>query len=124
MYLMLAGISLWCIASAWTSAAVGDTNKLKGRWMVTVSDAPQGYQDYMVEIKENNKVYLLDVRGGEVDIKDKKLTEKDGKLTVELYVGESVTLTIWEENDTAKGTVDTPQGQLSCNFKKATTKTK
>ncbi|MDR1601126.1 MAG: hypothetical protein LBS42_01695 [Tannerella sp.] len=120
MYVIFAGLCLLCMTAVTAGAADGDVRKLKGKWTVTVPDAPYGYQDYTVDIKEKDREYLIDVKGGDVDVKDKKLTEKDGKLSVELYAGEYVTVTIWEEDGATKGTADTTQGKLTCNFKKVT----
>jgi hypothetical protein len=120
MYVIFAGLCLWCMTAVTAEAADGDVRKLKGKWAVTVPDAPYGYQDYTVDIKGKDREYLIDVKGGDVDVKDRKLAEKDGKLSVELYVGEYVTVTVWEEDGVVKGTADTTQGKLTCNFKKAT----
>ncbi|MDR2120997.1 MAG: hypothetical protein LBP64_09040 [Tannerella sp.] len=119
MYVIFAGLCLWCTTVTTAGTTDGDVRKLIGRWAVTVPDAPYGYQDYTIDIKEKDKEYLIDVKGEEVDVKDKKLTKKDGKLSIELYVGEYVTVTVWEEDGTVKGTADTTQGKLACNFKKA-----
>jgi len=120
LYVIFAGFCLWCMTAATVGAAESDVKKLKGSWEVTVPDAPYGYQNYTIDIKEKDNAWLVDIKGGEIDVKNGALKEKDGKLSIEIYVGESVTVTIWEENGVVKGLADTTQGKMTCNFKKAT----
>jgi hypothetical protein len=94
-------------------------SKVKGKWEINIPDAPYGYQDYAVEIKEKNNEIVLNLSGGDINIKDQKFVEKEGKLTANLYVGEYVKVTIWEEDGVVKGMADTSMGKLSCHFKKA-----
>ena len=81
--------------------------KLGGTWNVKVADAPSGYQDYVVDIKENDGEYKADILFVEAKSKltNQKFTLKDGKLTGEVVVdNEKVELTIWEEKSVVQGT--------------------
>jgi hypothetical protein len=98
--------------------ADGLKDKIKGKWEVNVPAAPYGYQDYTIDVTEKDKTLLVDIKGSGVDIKGQKLTEKDGKLTTQIYIDEYITVTIWLEKDAVKATADTSAGQLNCNFKR------
>ena len=81
--------------------------KLEGKWIVKVTDAPDGYQDYVVEIKENDGEYKADVLFVDANrkITNQKLALKDGKLTGNVIVeDEKVDLSIWEEKGVLQGT--------------------
>jgi major membrane immunogen (membrane-anchored lipoprotein) len=93
-------------------------SKVKGKWEITIPDAPSGYQNYDLDVKEKDGTVVIDVKGGDINIKEQKFTEKDGKLSANLYVGEYVKVTIWEEKGVIKGAADTSMGKLPCNFKK------
>jgi hypothetical protein len=97
-------------------------SKVKGKWEISIPDAPHGYQSYTLDIKEKNEAVVVDVKGGDINIKEQKFTEKEGKLSANLYVGEYVKVTIWEEKGVVKGSADTSMGKMACNFKKLTEK--
>ncbi|MDR1779463.1 MAG: hypothetical protein LBR50_01865 [Tannerella sp.] len=123
VFMIMAGICLLCAAAVNTNAAnAADAKKLVGAWDVTVADAPYGYQNFVVTVKEKNKQYLLDIKGDDLDLKDQKFSEKDGRLSGEVYVGEYVKITVWEENGKVKGLADTSMGALTMDMKKKTTK--
>jgi hypothetical protein len=94
--------------------------KLEGKWNVKVVDAPSGYQDYIIEIKDDKGEYKADITFVEFNskISNQKLTLKDGKLTGNVYVdNERVELTIWEEKGVVQGTAKSPSiGTLSLTF--------
>jgi len=94
--------------------------RLEGKWNVKVADAPQGYQEYVVEIKEDNGEYKADVVFVEskYKISDLALTLKDGKLTGNVTVdGEKVDFTIWEEKGVVNGIAKSPSiGSLPMKF--------
>jgi len=115
---MLAVVSLWCASTADVSAVENDVKKLNGKWAVTVDNAPYGYENFEVTIKEKEKTYLADVNGSELRLRDQKFTEIDGKLQANMYVGEYVTVTIWEEKGVVKGAAATSMGVLDLKFKK------
>jgi len=97
--------------------------KLEGKWNVKVTDAPYGYQDYIVEIKEDKGEYTADVLF--VDSKNKisnqKFTLKDGKLNGNVFVdNEEVNVTIWEEKGVVRGTAKSSSiGSLQVTFTRA-----
>ena len=94
--------------------------KLEGKWNVKVTNAPYGYQDYIVDITENKGEYKADILF--VDSKSKisgqAFTFKEGKLTGNVSVdNEKVGITIWEEKGVVQGTVKSPSaGTLSMDF--------
>ena len=92
--------------------------KVKGKWEITIPDAPGGYDKYVAEFKEKDGVVVMDFSGGDLSIKEQKFTIKDGKLNANLYVGEYVQIVIWDDKGTIKGTADTSMGKLPFNMKK------
>ena len=94
--------------------------KLEGKWNVKVVDAPYGYQDFIVEIKEDKGDYKADILF--VDSKNKisnqKITLKDGKLNGNVFVdNEEVNITIWEEKGIVQGTAKSSSiGALQMTF--------
>jgi hypothetical protein len=94
--------------------------KLEGKWNVKVVNAPDGFQDYVIDIKEDKGEYKVDILF--VDSKDKisnqALTLKDGKLTGNVFIeNERVDITIWEEKGVVKGTAKSPSvGTLDVTF--------
>jgi len=94
--------------------------KLEGKWIVKVVDAPSGYQDYIVDIKDDKGGYKADIVfvDSQSKISNQKLTLKDGKLTGNVYVdNEKVDLTIWEEKGVVQGTAKSPSiGTLPLTF--------
>ena len=80
---------------------------LEGKWNVKVAEAPQGYQDYVLDIKEDNGEYRVDILfvGSNSRISNRPLTLKDGKLTGNVTVdGETIDVTIWEDKGVVQGT--------------------
>jgi hypothetical protein len=121
---MLAGLCLLCMTAIKANAANDLKSKVKGQWEITLPDAPAGYQTYTLDIKEKDKGIVIDVKGGDINIKEQKFTEKDGKLSANLYVGEYVKVVIWDDKGVIKGSADTSMGKLPCNFKKLEKKAK
>ncbi|MDR1675689.1 MAG: hypothetical protein LBR86_04405 [Tannerella sp.] len=124
MYVMLAGVCLLCLSAVKANAADDLKSKVKGKWEITIPDAPSGYQNYTLDIREKDKTIVVDVKGGDINIKEQKFTEKDGKLSANLYVGEYVKVVIWDDKGVIKGSADTSMGKLSCNFKRPEKKAK
>ena len=117
MYVMLAALCLMCVSVANVNAD-DIKSKVKGKWEITVPDAPDGFDKYNAEFKEKDGAIVMDFTGGDLSIKEQKLTVKDGKLTANIYVGEYVQLVIWEEKGVVKGTADTSMGKLPFTMKK------
>jgi hypothetical protein len=94
--------------------------KLEGKWNVKVADAPGGYQDYVMDIKEDKGEYKADVIfvDSNYKISSQALTLKDGKLVGSVYVdNEKVEITIWEEKGVVQGTAKNPSiGTLLMTF--------
>jgi len=94
--------------------------KLEGKWNVKVANAPDGFQDYVIDIKEDKGEYKADILF--VDSKNKisnqVFTLKDGKLTGNVFVeNERVDVTIWEEKGVVQGTAKSPSvGTLAITF--------
>lgn len=112
---------LFLILSAWLAGSIVPANieqKAVGKWKVTVTDAPEAYQHYIVNIKKAGNQLKIDIRGGDADLKDQVLTVKDNILTGNVYVGEYVTLNIWETKNGLAGTAQTSSGKLALVFKK------
>jgi len=80
--------------------------KLEGTWNVKLVDAPEGYQDYVIDIKSDESEYKADVLFVESKYKvlDQTFTMKDGKLTGNVSInGENIDLTIWEKKGVVQG---------------------
>ena len=94
--------------------------KLEGNWTVKVTNAPNGYRDYIVDIRKNKGEYKADIFF--VDLKhkvsDRTLTLEDGKLTGNVNVDrEKMDITIWEDKGVVQGMVKSPSvGSLSVVF--------
>ena len=97
--------------------------KLKGKWEVRIVDAPYGYQNYVVDIKEDKGTYKMDILvvDSHTKISNKELANKEGKMTANLHLeGEDVEVTIWEEKGTVKGiAAGASIGKLSAKFNRA-----
>ena len=115
---MLAGILLLCMTAFNTQAADDIKSKVIGKWEITVPDAPEGLQKYTVIFKEKDGAILMDFDAKDSNLKNQKFTEKDGKLSANIYIEESVKVLIWEEKGVLKGTADTSMGLLPLKFKK------
>jgi len=119
MYVVLAALCLLCVSVA-NVQANDIKSKIKGKWDITVPDAPGGYDRYEAEFKEKDGDIVMDFKGGDLSIKEQKFTVRDGRLVANLYVGEYVQLVIFEEKGVLKGTADTSMGKLPFNLKKKT----
>jgi hypothetical protein len=118
MFVILTGLCLLNVMAVNVNAADDIKTKVIGKWEITVPDAPDEYRQFITEIKEKDGVIVMDFKGGEIDIKDQKFTEKDGKLTANIYIGEYVKIVIWEEDNVIKGSADTSMGTLPFKMKK------
>ena len=105
LYIFLGLIVLYSLLAVAMSHKISK-EKLEGKWNVKVTDAPYGYQDYVIEIKEDRGEYKADILFVESNYKipDLKITLENGKLTGNLTVeGEDIDITIWEEKKIVKG---------------------
>ena len=118
MFVFLTGLCLLCVSAVNVNAADDIKEKVKGKWTITVPDAPDEYQSYVAEFKEKDGSIVMEFKMGDMEIKDQKFTEKDGKLSSNIYVGEYVKIVIWEEKNVIKGTADTSMGTLPIVMKK------
>ncbi|RNC66718.1 hypothetical protein [Proteiniphilum sp. X52] len=92
------------------------TKSVQGTWTAKVADAPYGYQDYQVTIKQVEDKCVADITGSQLNVKNQELKEADGKLTTTVYAGENVKVVIWKEKNKVKGTADTSMGKLPIEF--------
>ncbi len=100
-----------------TTAYASDlTKSVQGAWTAKVADAPYGYQDYQVTIKQVDGKCVADISGSQLNVKNQELKEVDGKLTTTVYAGENVKVVIWNEKKEVKGTADTSMGKLPITF--------
>jgi len=94
--------------------------KLEGKWNVKVVAAPDGYQDYAVDIKDDKGEYKAEIVfvDSKSKISNQALTLRDGKLIGNVYVdNEKVALTIWEEKGVVQGTAKSPStGTMAMTF--------
>jgi len=94
--------------------------KLEGKWNVKVANAPDGFQDYVLDVKEDKGEYKVDILFVETRyrIPDRTLTLKDEKLTGTVTVdGERIEVTIWEDKGVVQGTARSPYiGTLPMTF--------
>jgi len=81
--------------------------KLEGKWTVKVTNAPNGYEDYVFDVKEDNGEYRVDIFSADARLRylNRELTLSDGKLSGNIIIdGERVEITIWEEKGIVLGT--------------------
>ncbi len=91
-------------------------DKIQGKWEVSVPDAPNGYQNFRLDVKVKDGIYKMDIKG-DADLSNQTLSLKDEKLTANVYVSENVKVTIWEEKGIINGLAETSTGKLPLNFK-------
>ena len=115
---LMAGLFLLCTPATNVNAAQSIKSKVIGKWEITVPDAPPEFQKFTATVREKDGEVLIDFKNDDFDLKDRKFTEKEGKLTSTLYVGESVKILIWEEKKEIKGSAETSMGVLALKFKK------
>ena len=114
---VLAGLFLLSVSMA--NVQANDIRTLvKGKWEITIPDAPSGYDKYEVEFKEKDGVIVLDSKSSDFTIREQKFTLRDGRLVTNLYVGETIQIVVWEEKGVVKGSADTSMGKLPVVFKK------
>lgn len=110
-------LSAVLLLSLYTTAYASDLTKaVQGVWTAKVADAPYGYQDYQVTIKQVEGKCVADITGSQLNVKNQELKEVDGKLTITVYSGENVQVVIWKEKKEVKGTADTSMGKLPIEF--------
>ena len=109
---------LFCIAiSAQDKAA--DLSKLVGDWSFSAPDAPYGYQDGSLQIKqENGKLTAkVNIQGSTLEINDIKA--KGDTYTSSFYVdGTPVDLTMTQKGNKLEGMADAGGMQIPVKFKK------
>ena len=103
-YALLVGLCLLCVQ---VNAANDLKNKVTGKWEVSIPDVPVIDFGYMIDIREKDHSMVFDMQGDDLDIREMRFTEKNGKLSATIYIGEYVRLTIWEEKGVIKGSADT-----------------
>ena len=119
LYLFVGLIVVYCFLAVAMNNRISK-EKLEGKWNVRVAAAPDGFQDYVVDIRQDRGEYKADILF--VDSKHKIViqspTLKEGKLTGNVYVdGEKVDLTIWEDKGVVQGTARSPSvGTMSMTF--------
>ncbi|SFK28866.1 hypothetical protein [Proteiniphilum acetatigenes] len=110
-------LSAVLLLSLYTTVYASDlTKSVQGTWTAKVADAPYGYQDYQVTIKQVEGKCVADITGSQLNVKNQELKEADGKLTTTVYAGENVKVVIWKEKNKVKGTADTSMGKLPIQF--------
>jgi hypothetical protein len=122
MYVLLTGLCLLCVSAVNVKAADDIKTKIIGKWEISVQNAPEEFQKFNAEFKLKDGAVAMSFKGGDIDVKDQKFTEKDGKLSANIYVGEYVKITIWEEKGVMKGTAETSMGPLPFTMKKVVEK--
>lgn len=94
--------------------------KLEGKWNVKITNAPDGFQNYVLDLKEDKGEYKVDILFADTRfrIPERTLTLNNGKLIGNLIVnGENVEIIIWEEKGIVQGTArNTYIGTLPMTF--------
>jgi len=104
MYALLVGLCLLC---GKVNAADDLRSKVTGKWDVSIPDVPVIDFGFIIDIREKDHAIVFDMQGDDLDIREMRFTEKNGKLSATIYIGEYVRLTIWEEKGVIKGSADT-----------------
>ena len=119
LYIVVGLIIAYCFLAVAMNNKISK-EKLEGKWNVKVAEAPYGFQDYVIEIKESKGEYKADILF--VESKDKisnqMLSMKDGKLSGSVYVdNEKIDVIIWEEKGEVQGTAKSPSiGTMAMTF--------
>ena len=104
IYIILATLCLMSMSTGKANAADNLESKITGRWKVFVPEAFPGFQHYTLHIREMDNTIVIDIQGNEIDVKEMKFIEKNGKLHANIYInGEFSKVMIWEENGVIKG---------------------
>jgi len=94
--------------------------KLEGKWNVKITNAPDGFQNYVLDLKEDKGEYKVDILFADTRfrIPERTLSLNNGKLIGNLIVnGENVEIIIWEEKGIVQGTArNTYIGTLPMTF--------
>ena len=107
LYVCWVVLGMLCLSSVQVNAADDLKSMVTGKWLVSIPDVPVMDYGFIIDIKEKDNAIVFDMQGEDIDIKDMKFTEKNGKLSATVYVGEYVKLSVWEENGAIKGSADT-----------------
>ncbi|MBX3252654.1 MAG: hypothetical protein KF862_00830 [Chitinophagaceae bacterium] len=124
MKIMITALSalLLCTTISMTVPVFDITTSIIGKWEVQVKDAPEGYQDYIVDVKKQKGEYTADITGSGTNLKNQALTLQGNAFTANIYVEEPVQLTLWEEKGIVKGSAQTSSGKLALHMKKISSK--
>jgi hypothetical protein len=72
---------LFLVGSASYVANAGSIkDKIQGKWEVSVPDAPYGYQNFKLDVREKDGIYKMDIKGDAI-LNNQTLSLKDEKLT-------------------------------------------
>jgi len=116
MYIILVSFCLLCIKVN----ASDFKSRVTGKWEVGITVLADAGLNFILDIREKDKAIIFDIQSvDEVDIKEMRFTEKNGKLSANLYIGEFVKLVIWEEKGVMKGSFQMSSfGELPLTLKK------
>ena len=110
-------VVLFLLGSASFVANAGSIkDKIQGKWEVSAPDAPYGYQNFKLDVKEKDGIFKMDVKGDAI-LNNQTLSLKDEKFTANVFVAENVKVTIWEEKGIINGSAETSTGKLPLKFK-------
>ena len=125
LYIILMSLFLSGVSSVKVHAADDFRSRVIGKWEVGVPYLPgPPNQSFILVIREQDKRMVFDVQDGRLEVgdlivKDMKFIEKKDRLLANLYVGEFVTIIIWEEKGVIRGSIETSMiGALPLILKK------
>ena len=120
VYTVFIGLCLFCAATATANGADDFKTRVKGKWEVSLPILPGADQKFILDIREKDKAIVFDILNvDELDIKEMRFIEKNGKLSANLYIGDFIKLVIWEENNVIIGVILTPMfGDIPVGLKK------
>lgn len=77
--------------------------QMKGTWKAQIAEAPHGYQNFKIKFYEAGPAYLVDIDGESLVLKGQTISVKTNQLSTNVNVGENVAISIWMDNNEAKG---------------------
>ena len=106
LYIILVIIIVYSFLAIAMNHKISKEN-LEGTWNVKIANAPYGYQDLVLEIKEDNDKYKTDILyvDSKNKISDREFRVEKGKLigSINMDKERQIDVVIWEEKGVVKG---------------------
>ena len=106
VYIILVIVIVYCFLAIAMNNRISK-EMLEGMWVVKIANAPYGYRDLVLNIRESNDGYKADILyvDSKNKISDRVFKLKNGKLTGQINMDNErrIDIAIWEEKGEVKG---------------------